>query len=50
VGSAGEGSPYWEAGGYSVWGNYEVIQDFGFDPSGHYRFAQAKPSGLGHKK
>jgi len=29
VGSEGDKSPYWEAGGYSVWGNYEVIMDQG---------------------
>ncbi|QQG41417.1 MAG: hypothetical protein HYV90_04650 [Candidatus Woesebacteria bacterium] len=48
VGSLGSASPYWRDGGYSVWGNYEVIQDFGFDPTGHYRFALARPAGLGH--
>lgn len=48
VGSAGENSPYWREGGYLIWGNYEVIQDFGFDPTGHFRFAQARPAGLGN--
>ena len=47
VGSGGEASPYWQAGGYSIWGPYEVIQDFGFDPSGHYLYAKAHPQGLG---
>ena len=49
VGSDGEASPYWLDGGYSIWGNYEVIQDFGFDPSGHYRLANVHP-GLGLNK
>jgi len=49
VGSGGEASPYWLDGGYSIWGNYEVIQDFGFDPSGHYRLANVHP-GLGLNK
>ncbi len=49
VGSAAEASPYWIAGGYSIWGNYEVIQDFGFDPSGHYKYAYTRP-GLGLNK
>ena len=49
VGSDGEASPYWQDGGYSIWGNYEVIQDFGFDPSGHYRLANVHP-GLGLNK
>ena len=47
VGSAGESGLYWHEGGYLIWGNYEVIQDFGFDPSGHYQYAQARP-GLGN--
>lgn len=46
VGSALENSEYWVLGGYSVWGNYEVIQDFGFDPTGHHQFAHAIPNGL----
>ncbi|MDZ4226072.1 MAG: hypothetical protein U1C66_01115, partial [Patescibacteria group bacterium] len=29
VGSAGEASPHWQEGGYSVWGNYEVLMDQG---------------------
>lgn len=50
VGSAGESSPYWLAGGYSVWGNYEVIMDQGIDPNvgpGHWWFARATPDGYG---
>lgn len=48
VGSDLENSPYWRDGGYAIWGSYEVVQDFGFDPTGHYRFAQARPAGLGN--
>lgn len=47
VGSEGESSPYWLDGGYSIWGNYEVIQDFGFDSSGHHVYAKASPQGYG---
>ena len=35
VGSQGESSPYWLPGGYSVWGNYEVVMDQGTDRSGN---------------
>ena len=41
---------YWLPGGYSIWGNYEVIMDQGIDPSigpGHFWFAQATPNGYG---
>lgn len=53
VGSQKESSPYWKAGGYSVWGNYEVIMDQGSDPSvgpGHMWFAHATPNGYGASK
>ncbi len=49
VGSAAEASPYWRVGGYSIWGNYEVIMDQGSDPNvgpGHLWFAHATPNGL----
>jgi hypothetical protein len=49
VGSAGASSPYWLDGGYSIWGNYEVIMDQGFDPNvgpGHMWFAHATPNAL----
>ncbi len=52
VGSAGAASPYWRSGGYSVWGNYEVIMDQGLDPSfgtGHIWGALATPNGYGAK-
>lgn len=47
VGSLGEASPYWAVGGYSVWGNYEVVMDQGTDSTGHFWFALATPNGLG---
>ena len=50
VGSQAENSPYWAPGGYSIWGNYEVIMDQGIDPnwgSGHWFNALATPNGLG---
>ena len=53
VGSQTENSPYWKEGGYSVWGNYEVIMDQGQDPNmgpGHIWFAKATPNGYGSKK
>ena len=48
VGSAGSASSYWAPGGYSIWGNYEVIMDQGIDPNwtpGHY-LLHATPNGL----
>ena len=50
VGSSGATGPYWLDGGYSIWGNYEVIQSFGNDASGHYLDARARPAGLGASK
>jgi hypothetical protein len=52
VGSAAENSAYWLPGGYSVWGNYEVIMDQGLDPNlypgqGHFWGAHAIPNGYG---
>ncbi len=50
VGSLAENSPYWQPGGYSVWGNYEVVMDQGTDPNvgpGHMWFAHAVPNGYG---
>ncbi len=47
VGSQGENSPYWKAGGYSIWGNYEVLMQQGTDASGHYSYAHAVPNGYG---
>lgn len=53
VGSAGSASSYWLSGGYSVWGNYEVIMDQGQDPNvgaGHMWFTRATPNGYGAPK
>lgn len=50
VGSAGSSSPYWLPGGYSIWGNYEVVMDQGSDPNigaGHIWNTLATPSGYG---
>ena len=51
VGSAAENSVYWVDGGYSVWGNYEVISDKAMDPD-HLKiiWAAGSPSGLGFSK
>jgi len=51
VGSKGSNSSYWIDGGYSIWGNYEVIEDQGMAP-GHIRYvaASADPNGLGAGK
>lgn len=47
VGPLADESPYWVPGGYSVWGNYEVVMDQGSDPSNsHFWYALAKPNGL----
>jgi len=49
VGAGGVSSTYWVAGGYSVWGSYEVIMDQGLDSSNaHSWWAFATPNGLGH--
>jgi hypothetical protein len=51
VGSARENSSYWVDGGYSVWGNYEVISDKAMDPDHiKYVWAAGSPSGLGSSK
>ncbi len=54
VGTGGASSPYWKAGGYSVWGNYEVLMDQGvvLGNSGavHTWFAKSMPNGYGSKK
>ncbi len=47
VGPLAATSPYWVEGGYSVWGNYEVIMDQGTDTSGHFWFAHGIPNGYG---
>ncbi|MDZ4225878.1 MAG: hypothetical protein U1C66_00105, partial [Patescibacteria group bacterium] len=53
VGSAGEASPHWQEGGYSVWGNYEVLMDQGVtlnDGPTHIWFARSTPNGYGSSK
>jgi hypothetical protein len=50
VGTELENSPYWREGGYSIWGQFEVIMDQGIDPNigpGHIWFALATPNGFG---
>jgi hypothetical protein len=53
VGSAGEASPYWQPGGYSVWGNYEVLMDQGVDFATspvHTWITRSAPNGYGSAK
>lgn len=47
VGSAGEESPYWRSGGYTIWGSYEVIMDQGTADGVHSFPALGKPAGYG---
>ena len=47
VGSAGSSSPYWLPGGYSVWGNYEVVMDQGTSNGVHTINNIATPNGYG---
>lgn len=49
VGPELESSVYWRDGGYAVWGEFEVIDDHGKTPDGHFRYAHAVPNGLGSK-
>lgn len=46
VGPELEASPYWVAGGYPIWGQFEVIFSHGTAPDGHFWEAHAVPSGL----
>jgi len=46
VGSLGEASSYWVPGGYSVWGNYEVVMDQGMAGGVHNWWALTTPNGL----
>ena len=51
VGSSAEKSSYWVDGGYSIWGNYEVISDRAMDPKHlKYVWASSSPNGLGFSK
>lgn len=49
VGSDADASPYWAPGGYSVWGNYEVIMDQGVLDGSHVWSTDglATPNGYG---
>lgn len=47
VGPLGEDSPYWAKGGYSIWGNYEVIMDQGTADGVHTWFAHGISTGYG---
>ena len=47
VGSLGANSSYWLPGGYSIWGNYEVIMDQGLNGTTHVINALATPDGYG---
>ena len=51
VGPDLEKSPYGRAGGYPIWGEFEVIFDHytGADPTNHYWMAHAIPAGYGSK-
>ncbi len=44
-----ETNPYWEEGGYCIWGQFEVIMDHGTDITEgvHYWIAHAIPTGFG---
>ena len=48
VGSGGASSEYWQPGGYSIWGNYEVIMDQGMSDSVHFWFAHGISTGYGN--
>ena len=50
VGPELENSLYWREGGYSIWGQFEVIMDQGSDPNmgpRHIWYAHAIPNGFG---
>jgi hypothetical protein len=48
VGPELENSPYWRAGGYPIWGEFEVIMDQGVSPAeGHVWTTLAQPAGYG---
>lgn len=47
VGPEGASSSYWLPGGYSIWGNYEVIMDQGINGTVHTINAIATPDGYG---
>lgn len=47
VGPGYANSTYWLPGGYSVWGNYEVVMDQGLNGTTHVINAVATPNGYG---
>ena len=47
VGPQLENSPYWREGGYSIWGEFEVLMDQGMNGGVHYSYAHAVPNGYG---
>jgi len=51
VGPQLEDSPYWQEGGYPIWGQFEVIMDQGsWSDRFHEWFARAIPNGFGPMK
>ena len=49
VGTALAASPYWQEGGYAIWGQFEVIMSHGTVANEHFWDAHAVPNGLGSK-
>jgi hypothetical protein len=47
VGPAGEASPCWRDGGYTIWGDFEVIFSHGTVANQHFWDAHAIPAGFG---
>ena len=49
VGSQLQNSPYWNEGGYPIWGEFEVIMSHGTIGNQHFWDAHAVPTGYGSK-
>ncbi len=47
VGSQLQSSPYWKAGGYPIWGQFEVIFSQGTTANQHFWETHANPAGYG---
>lgn len=47
VGTELQNSTYWVAGGYAIWGQFEVIFSHGSDANEHFWDVHATPAGLG---
>lgn len=47
VGPGKETSPYWKEGGYSIWGEYEVIMDQGTNSDHIHTILHSIPAGYG---